>query len=323
MHLDKNVSTYNSDYYLKIFNEANLTPAILIDYTITLATINVGQRPNNTIEGGPFGAIIYDPALNQIVGLGTNHVVPNSDPSAHAEVTAIRDAIAHLKHNDMSRLHLYTSCECCPMCLAFAISHGIKRIYFAATRHDAADAFFSDEEQYRLIKLPITAHASFASTQDKELLGNFEAAIIDENNNIISTATTEYTETPIVDALKKACSKLKTFHLPENYKLISKHKPHPYSLIALDWARIGRVRDVNNPEDPSKDKFEKDTSKITYILNTTEPLGNTFADDSVWQNLLNPSASDIAIEHIECSEAKAPFNAWLKALYNLNNAVKY
>jgi len=320
MIIDPNISTFNSNYYLDIFNSAENSSQTLLSYTIELARINVGMRPNNKIEGGPFGALVFDPTQQTIVGLGTNHVVPNSDPSAHAEVIALRDARSRLQSNDMSHMHLYTSCECCPMCLSLAISLGIKTINFAATRFDAAKAFFSDEVQYRLINLPLSSQISRATSTDIAMLAEAQAIIIDASHNIIAKSNLKPKETPVLDALQQACSKLQLFHLPEDFKIISRKKPHPYSLIAADWARIGRVRNSINPEDPSKDKFEKDTSKITYIEDEFESLGLTTADE-VFTKLLSPT--DIKITHIENPNSFAPFKAWLAALDKINNAVKY
>jgi tRNA(Arg) A34 adenosine deaminase TadA len=100
--------------------------------------------------GGPFGAVIYKDG-KQIAG-GWNHVLANHDPSAHGEVQAIREACRILKTWNLSGCVLYTSCEPCPMCLMTAKWANIEKIYFAATRKDAADIGFKDDELYQLLK---------------------------------------------------------------------------------------------------------------------------------------------------------------------------
>src|SRR5690606_1607518 len=80
---------------------------------------------------------------------GVNRVTANLDPSAHAEVTAIRNACQQLGTFDLTGAVLYTSCEPCPMCLATSLWARIDRVYFAADRHDAADAGFDDAVFYR------------------------------------------------------------------------------------------------------------------------------------------------------------------------------
>src|SRR5688572_25129940 len=104
--------------------------------------------------GGPFAAILLEEGNGtpQVAGNGTNRVVTTCDPSAHAEVMAIRDACRRMGRADLSGLVLLSSCECCPMCLAAAKASNIETIYFAATRKDAARAGFSDEAQYTLMQ---------------------------------------------------------------------------------------------------------------------------------------------------------------------------
>jgi guanine deaminase len=105
-------------------------------------------------DGGPFGAIIV--RENKIIASGWNQVTTSNDPTAHAEVTAIRAAAARLGSFVLSGCVLYTSCEPCPMCLGAAYWARVERIVFAATRTDAAGAGFDDEELYRELALPPT-----------------------------------------------------------------------------------------------------------------------------------------------------------------------
>lgn len=101
----------------------------------------------NNNEGGPFGAIITDKEGN-IISTGNNKVLKNNDPTAHAEIVAIRNACAKLKTYDLSNYILYTSCEPCPMCLSAVIWSNIKEIYYACTREDAAKIGFRDDLIY-------------------------------------------------------------------------------------------------------------------------------------------------------------------------------
>lgn len=102
-------------------------------------------------EGGPFGAVIIDKEGN-IVATGNNQVLKNNDPTAHAEVVAIRNACAKLNTYDLSDYILYTSCEPCPMCLSAIIWSNIKQIYYACTREDAAKIGFRDDLIYEYLK---------------------------------------------------------------------------------------------------------------------------------------------------------------------------
>ncbi len=95
---------------------------------------------------GPFAAAIVKG--DQVIAWGHNQVVALCDPTAHAEVNAIRQACKELGCHDLSGYELYSSCEPCPMCLsAIAWAH-LDKVYFAATRHDAAEAGFDDNAIY-------------------------------------------------------------------------------------------------------------------------------------------------------------------------------
>ena len=95
-----------------------------------------------SVTGGPFGALIVKDG--KIISARTNSVTPDNDPTAHAEVNAIREACRKLDTFDLSGCTLFTSCEPCPMCLSAAYWAKVDKIYFAAGRGDAADAGFSD-----------------------------------------------------------------------------------------------------------------------------------------------------------------------------------
>jgi guanine deaminase len=104
-------------------------------------------------KGGPFGAIVV--RGNKIVGRGCNQVTSANDPTAHAEIVAIRDACRRLKTFCLDDCDLYTSCEPCPMCLSAIYWARIRSVFYANTRKDAAKIAFDDEEIYHEVTLPI------------------------------------------------------------------------------------------------------------------------------------------------------------------------
>ena len=99
--------------------------------------------------GGPFGACIVKDG--KIVGKGFNRVIKNNDPTAHAEIVAIRDACENLNTFDLSGCELYTSCYPCPMCLSAIIWSNIKKVYYGNTKEDAASIGFRDDFIYEFI----------------------------------------------------------------------------------------------------------------------------------------------------------------------------
>ncbi|WP_458115867.1 nucleoside deaminase [Arthrobacter sp. D2-10] len=114
---------------------------------IALATQNVYDG------GGPFGALIVTPDGRAFEG--ANRVTANNDPTAHAEVMAIRNACSSLGTFDLTGCTLYTSCEPCPLCLAAALWARVESISFAADRHDAAKAGFDDAVFYEFFEAPV------------------------------------------------------------------------------------------------------------------------------------------------------------------------
>lgn len=103
--------------------------------------------------GGPFGAVIVKDGA--IVARGANSVTLDNDPTAHAEVNAIRAACRSLGTFDLSGCTVYTSCEPCPMCLAAIYWAGISRIYYGNTRKDAAAIDFADDHIYNELSRPL------------------------------------------------------------------------------------------------------------------------------------------------------------------------
>jgi guanine deaminase len=103
-------------------------------------------------RGGPFGCVVV--RQGKIIARGSNRVTSTNDPTAHAEVTAIREACRELKTFQLSDCELYTSCEPCPMCLAAIYWARIPQVYYANTRADAAAIGFDDDFIYGQIPLP-------------------------------------------------------------------------------------------------------------------------------------------------------------------------
>jgi len=104
-------------------------------------------------EGGPFGAIVVKDGV--IVGKGNNQVTSSNDPTAHAEIVAIRDACKNLNTFQLDGCEIYTSCEPCPMCLGAIYWARVDKIYYANTRTDAAQIGFDDAFIYDEFKLDL------------------------------------------------------------------------------------------------------------------------------------------------------------------------
>ena len=103
-------------------------------------------------EGGPFGAVIVSSKNGEIISNGNNKVLSQKDPTAHAEIVAIREACKKLNTYDLSDYILYTSCEPCPMCLSAIIWSNIKNVYYGCTKNDAGEIGFRDDIIYDYLK---------------------------------------------------------------------------------------------------------------------------------------------------------------------------
>jgi guanine deaminase len=122
---------------------------VFMEQAIALATENVTSG-----AGGPFGSVIVRDG--KVIATGVNRVTTTNDPTAHAEVTAIRNACAALKSFRLDGCEIYTSCEPCPMCLAAIYWAHCDAIFYGNTAKDAAEAGFDDEHLYDELKRPIT-----------------------------------------------------------------------------------------------------------------------------------------------------------------------
>jgi tRNA(Arg) A34 adenosine deaminase TadA len=128
----------------------------------------------NAGRGGPFGAVVVKEG--RIVGRGWNCVTSTNDPTAHAEVVAIRDACQSLGAFHLAGCEIYASCQPCPMCLAAIYWAHLDKLYFGATAAEAAAAGFADDFIYRQFSLP-PAGRSIPAVQlmPAESLAAFEA----------------------------------------------------------------------------------------------------------------------------------------------------
>ena len=115
--------------------------------------IALSQEGMNKNEGGPFGCVIVKD--DKIVGRGNNKVSSTNDPTAHAEVTAIRDACKNLGAFQLTDCEVYSSCEPCPMCLGAIYWARPKVVYFANNRQDAAEIGFDDSMIYEEMNVSI------------------------------------------------------------------------------------------------------------------------------------------------------------------------
>lgn len=115
--------------------------------------IELSQTGMEMGHGGPFGAVIV--RNNQIIAEGYNQVIASNDPTAHAEVVAIRNACKHLNHFQLTDCILFTSCEPCPMCMGAIYWARPKAVYFANTRQDAAEIGFDDNFIYEELSQPL------------------------------------------------------------------------------------------------------------------------------------------------------------------------
>lgn len=132
-----------------------------------------------TNAGGPYGACVVKDG--EIIGKGSNNVLKNNDPTAHAEIVAIREACKNINTYDLNGCELYTTCYPCPMCLSAIIWSNIKKVYYGNSREEAEKIGFRDDDIYeyienkengKILKLECIEHdetiKAFKAFKDKE-----------------------------------------------------------------------------------------------------------------------------------------------------------
>ncbi len=137
------------------------------------AAIELSAYGMNNNLGGPFGAVIVKDG--EIVGKGFNQVLSTNDPTAHAEIVAIREASQNLNTFDLAGCEIYTSCEPCPMCLSAIYWANIDKIYYANTKEDADLIGFRDDFIYEEMSKGIGERKKvFKQIQREEAYNVFE-----------------------------------------------------------------------------------------------------------------------------------------------------
>lgn len=135
--------------------------------------IDLARKSIHHNHGGPFGCVIVKDGI--VVGEGFNRVTLDSDPTAHAEIVAIRDACSRLNNFQLTGCEIYTTCEPCPMCAGAIYWARPEVIYYGATRQDAAAAGFDDEFIYDELTVdPVERKIKMLSMGRKEAITLFE-----------------------------------------------------------------------------------------------------------------------------------------------------
>ena len=129
------------------------TDASALDSQFVRQAIALAREHMRAGHGGPFGALVV--RQSEVLGTGWNQVTSSNDPTAHAEIVAIRNAASRLESFQLHECILYCSCEPCPMCLGAAYWARLDRVVFAGTRLDAGLAGFDDAEIYSELAKPI------------------------------------------------------------------------------------------------------------------------------------------------------------------------
>jgi tRNA(Arg) A34 adenosine deaminase TadA len=114
--------------------------------------IELGRKGMEAGSGGPFGAIVVKDG--KIIGEGWNRVLSSNDPTAHGEISAIRDACKNIQSYDLSGCELYTSGEPCPMCLSAVYWAHLERVFYGFSIHAAATASFDDAQIFKELNKP-------------------------------------------------------------------------------------------------------------------------------------------------------------------------
>ena len=142
--------------------------------TFLREAVELGRAGMLRGDGGPFGAVVV--VAGQVVGRGCNQVLRTNDPTAHAEVVAIRDATSRLARFHLADAVIFASCEPGPMCLGAIAWARIPRLFYGATRHDAERGGFSDAEIYR----EFARDPQERAIRSQQLLGEEARALFDD-----------------------------------------------------------------------------------------------------------------------------------------------
>lgn len=141
--------------------------------TYMMRAIELARKSIHEKNGGPFGCVIVK--NGRIIGEGFNRVTIDSDPTAHAEIVAIRNACSKLNDFQLTDCEIYTTCEPCPMCLGAIYWARPKAIYYGANRHDAAEAGFDDDFIYQELETePVDRKIEMSPLERAEALSLFE-----------------------------------------------------------------------------------------------------------------------------------------------------
>lgn len=154
--------------------------ALPADQTKYFLNLAIEEAKSSMLQGkgGPFGALIVK--NGQIIAIGTNHVTSLNDPTAHAEIMAIRAACRKLGTFQLTDCELYTSCEPCPMCFGAVYWARLSRVYYAATKLDAARVGFDDSLIYQELQTPedkrmiVASHVSGCQEKAQRLFKEWE-----------------------------------------------------------------------------------------------------------------------------------------------------
>lgn len=209
-----------------------------------LIAIKAAEENIKSVNGGPFGACL---CVNGKDYVDANHVVPLLDASAHAEVDAMRLFMRENGYSYVDSAELYSSGECCPMCLCAATLFGVKKIVFGHNRKDTEEGGFSDKAQYELLDGAlerIVFDDSVLPLLDAE---NADFAIVDGNNNVIISAKQGEDEDfglASVHLIRELGRKTGEVWASSDCKVIGRYIPNPVGLIAADWAHLLRKRNA-------------------------------------------------------------------------------
>ncbi len=145
----------------------------MTDKDFMARAIQLAEKGMGNGSGGPFGAVVVKDG--KIVGEGYNNVLSKNDPTAHAEILAIREACENLNSFQLEDCTIYTSCEPCPMCLGAIYWARLQKVYYACTQEDAAEIAFDDQHIYEeMEKQPGDRNIKFESLMRNEALPLFK-----------------------------------------------------------------------------------------------------------------------------------------------------